>query len=372
MKKRTKIILGVIVFFAVAIYIASLYYPPVDEGTSGMIGKVKKYNAGQISEKDVKLKNEMLKDEKSLKLSIAQLEDYRTFLKDVSSDLGNWSGKINSLTENEKVVVKEGNTLKQNSKTFSDYKTYIDKNMPTLDNTISMLNKLYKKDTVNQNLQVEKMLNDYENFRIQIAQKFLKMIEAIPNAHNALIKNKQPGIIGNKENSIGLVAFGNNFGAVANASVLEFNSQTMTLGCCSKEQLNCTAGNKEAVGFVDPVENKEAIGFVDPVENKENLNNQTIGNKDLTGIVIPNKSQLNNIVFDNKTMNATASFGTQNFVGVFVFGSKNGVFSFAAGNKIIGNSSFNSASPLGCTLDSNLPYGNIAMNKDNVLGVYRQ
>lgn len=312
MKKSTKVIFGVVIFIALAIIIVSFFYPPAYEGISGTIGKVKKYNASQISERDVKLKNAMLNDEQSLKLSIAQLVDYKIFLKDVSSDLGNWSQKINSLIEKDILVVKKGEILKENSKTFKDYKTYLDKNMPTLDNTIIMLDKLFRKDTVNQVLEIEKTMNNYENFRIQVAQRFMKMLDAIPNAHNALLLNKQPGIIGNKENAIGVIAFANkngNYNTYSNKQDISFNSATMVLGVYSHEQLN---SNKEVLGTIEINENKEVLGFTDAVGNKENLSNKVSGNKEQLGtqavrnreqigIVIPlNKEQLSNKVVGNK------------------------------------------------------------------------
>jgi len=229
MKKNTKIIFGVVIFVAAAIIVVSFFYPPVDEGTSGTIGKVKKYNAGQISEKDVKLKNAMLKDETTLKLSIVQLEDYKNFLGDISVDLGSWNKKINDLIGKDITVVKRSEILMENSKTFGEYKNYLDKNMGTLDKTIAMLTKLHKKDTVNQNLEIEKNLNDYENFRIQVAQRFMKMIEAIPNAHNALLLNKQPGIISNKDNLTGIAVANKDGSLSSTAQNSVFNSANMIL-----------------------------------------------------------------------------------------------------------------------------------------------
>ncbi len=413
MKKSTKVIFGVVVFVALAIIIVSFFYPPVYEGISGTIGKVKKYNASQISEKDVKLKNAMLSDEQSLKLSIAQLVDYKIFLKDVSSDLGNWSQKINSLIEKDILVVKKGDMLKENSKTFKDYKTYLDKNMPTLDNTIIMLDKLFRKDTVNQVLEIEKTMNNYENFRIQVAQRFMKMLDAIPNAHNALLLNKQPGIIGNKDNAIGVVAFANkngNYNTYSNKQDITFNSATMVLGVFSHEQLN---SNKEVVGTIELNENKEVIGFVDVVENKENLNNQVtgnkeqlsnkvvgnkdqigiipiepnkeqlnnkvIGNKDQVGIVIPqnkevlgeiipNKTQIGSIELGNKALNVQGGLNSQNLVGLFVFNNKDGIIGLYYSSPVLGNSVFNNLSPLGTALNGSKPYGISVMSNKDVMG----
>ncbi len=415
MKKNTKIIFGVVVFIAAAIIVVSFFYPPAYESVSGTIGKVKKYNAGQISEKDVKLKNAMLNDEQSLKLSIAQLVDYRIFLKDVSSDLGNWNQKINNLIEKDILVVKNGEILQENSKTFKDYKTYLDKNMPTLDNTIIMLDKLFKKDTVDQVLEIEKTLNNYENFRIQVAQRFLKMLEAIPNAHNALLLNKQPGIIGNKDNAIGVIAFTNkngNYSTYSNKQDISFNSATMVLGVYSHEQLN---SNKEVLGTIELNENKEVLGFVDVVENKEQLSNQVMGNKDQMGIVIPqnkeqlsnkvignkeqvgtiitnkeqlgnkvvgqkevlgsinpinpNKMQLGSIEIGNRALNVQGGLNSQNLVGLFVFSNKEGIIGLCSHSPVLGNTVFNNLSPLGTTMNYSMPYGISVMSNKSVLAL---
>lgn len=425
MKKNTKIIFGVVIFVAAAIIVVSFFYPPVYEGTSGTIGKVKKYNAGQISEKDVKLKNAMLKDEATLKLSIVQLEDYKNFLGDMSTDLGSWNKKINSLIEKDITVVKRSEMLMENSKTFSEYKTYLDKNMGTLDKTIAMLTKLHKKDTVNQNLEIEKTLNDYENFRIQVAQRFMKMIEAIPNAHNALLLNKQPGIISNKDNLTGLGVANKDGSLSSTAQNSVFNSANMILCCFSKEQMNSAtafnkeqlgeieiankgqlssnkpdignkeqlsnvSGNKEQMGIVIPL-NKEAIGFVDVVGNKQQLSNQTSANKEAIGVVElnENKQQLNNQVMSNKTMglyynkeemknivqtntimnNVEAINNVANVIGLFVFNNTNNVLNVVASKPAMGVSAFNNTCPLSNILLSSTIYGIVITNKEEVMGI---
>lgn len=415
MKKSTKIIFGVVVFIAAAIIVVSFFYPPAYEGISGTIGKVKKYNAGQISEKDVKLKNAMLKDEATLKLSIVQLEDYKNFLGDMSTDLGSWNKKINSLIEKDITVVKRSEMLMENSKTFSEYKTYLDKNMGTLDKTIAMLTKLHKKDTVNQNLEIEKTLNDYENFRIQVAQRFMKMIEAIPNAHNALLLNKQPGIIGNKDNLTGLTVANKDGSLSSTVQSGVFNCGSMILCCFSKEQMNSTtafnkeqlgeieiankeqlssnkpdignkeqlsnvSGNKDQVGIVIPLNkeqlssqtsaNKEVIGFVDVVENKQQLSNQVMSNKTMNNAAQMNKEQMNNIVYTNTVMgNIQANYNVANVVGLFVFNNTNNVLNLVPAKPTMGVSAFNNTCPLSNILISNTVYGIVIPNKEEVMGV---
>lgn len=330
-----KLVLVVVVVIVATIIVISYLFPPatVDE-TSGTIGKVKKYNAGQISAKDVKLKNVMLSDEKSLNASITQLSDYKAFITDINKDLGNWTNKILSLTKNEKDIIKGADLLKKNSKVFDEFKSYIDQNMSTLDNTITLLSKISKKDTVNQNLEIEKTLNDYENFRIQIAERFLKMVDAIPNVHNALLLNKQPGIIGNKDNVMGIIILNKegNLGVYSNKENVNFNKD-MALGIYYNVQMGTST--------VVP-------------GNKEQLTNKVSGNKE----------QL-----QSKVLGTNASFGSQNLIGLFAFNNKDKSFAMAFGSSQLGSSSLNNLCPLGSLFNSSAPYGLAVMNSNEQLGM---
>jgi hypothetical protein len=196
-----------------------------------------------------------------------------------------------------------------------------------------MLDKLFRKDTVNQVLEIEKTLNNYENFRIQVAQRFLKMLDAIPNAHNALLLNKQPGIIGNKDNAIGVIAFANkngNYNTYSNKQDISFNSATMVLGVYSHEQLN---SNKDVLGTIELNENKEVLGFTDAVGNKENLSNKVSGNKEqLSNKVVGNKEQIGIVIPLNKEQLSNKAVGNKEQLGI-----EEPLNKVQLSNKVVGN-----------------------------------
>lgn len=209
-RKKTSIIAIAVFVIAFAVIIVSRYYPPLlNTDSTGTIGVVKKYNAGQMSQKDVKLKNAMLKDVATVKESVERLKEYKLFITGLASDMGKWNDTIETAKKDNTKDLKDEKILTVNAAYFSDYKTYIEKNTFILDNTIKLLSQLSSGDTLNIDYSIENNITEYENFRIQIAQRFEKMIASIPSVHNAFVKNGIQGIVGNTCGAQALLAVNN-------------------------------------------------------------------------------------------------------------------------------------------------------------------
>jgi len=378
MKNKKLFIIGaVVVVIAIAVIIASKYYPPAQNAdSSGTIGVVKKYNAGQMSEKDVKLKNLMLKDVASVKSAIDQLKEYKSFINDLAKDLGNWNKSIETSKAKKASGLKDEKILTENAALYTEYKTYIDKNIGVLDNTIELLTKFTQKDTSNLNLNIMAQLNDYENFRIQIAQKFESMVAQLPKVHNAFVKNGMKGIIGNKDNTLGYVVAGKeNFNS---SSVINYNITLGVYYVYNKDvQGNVTTYNKDAQGNVTTY-NKDVQGNV-TTYNKDVQGNVTTYNKDVQGNVTAfnkevqgvaaalNKENQGATIRQNKDGSlGSAQLGT-NVIGVFAFMMKDGSLNAVLNKDNSLNCAMNKDNTLGCCLNKEMNYV-IFTNKDSQLG----
>lgn len=230
-KKNTTIII-IILVIAIAVIIASTFYPPSKNADStGTIGVVKKYNAGQMSQKDVKLKNVMLKDTATIRHSVEHLKNYKAFITGLAVDLGKWNETIENAKKKSTKGIKDEKILTEKAASFIDYKKYIEKNINVVDNTIDLFTKISKSDTLNINLSIENTITEYENFRIQVAQKFETMLSNIPVVHNAFVKNGIKGIIGNTEGTIGMIVINNSFtmGSTDYQSVMVGNKVTFAV-----------------------------------------------------------------------------------------------------------------------------------------------
>lgn len=338
--KKLVVIASVVVILAVAVIIASRFYPPsLSADSSGTIGVVKKYNAGQMNEKDVKLKNIMLKDLASVQKAIDQLGEYKAFVNGLAQDLGKWNQAIESKKAK---GLKEEKLLTDNAALYSEYKTYIEKNINILDNTINILTKITQKDTSG-NQSIIAQLNEYENFRIQIAQKFETMMSQLPNVHNAFVKNGMKGIVGNKDNNLNIVVLGKE-----TINLSEWINSSVTLG----------------------------VGYY---YNKDVQGNAATYNKDVQGNVATySKDAQNQIIRFNKdvqgsnvTYNKDGSLGVVELqgkvIGVFPFNMKDGSLNAVLNKDNSLNCAMNKDNTLGCCLSKEMNYS-IFTNKDSQLG----
>jgi hypothetical protein len=287
MSKRNWIILSVVIVLAVVIIIGSKYYPPSPSNNStGSIGVVKKYNAGQLSEKDVKLKNLMLKDITAVKASIEQLKSYKSFVNALSLDLGKWNSAITDAKKNSSKGLKDEKLLIDNSSNYNEYKNYIDKNIGTIDTAIALLTKISTGDTLKQSLEIEKTLTNFENFRIQVADKFQAIFTSLPNVHNALVKNGILGVIGNKEGNLGIVVFNKDGNLGLTNSLNAAFSGKFTLGCFNKENINGAILNKDG-NYNISLDNKLLVGSVEFYSKNGSL--QVVNNKEFNQVFVFNK-----------------------------------------------------------------------------------
>lgn len=285
-RKRNTTIIIVIFVIAIAVIITSTFYPPaksIDSG--GTIGVVKKYNSGQMSQKDVKLKNILIKDSATIKKSVASLKEYKSFVTGLAFDLGKWNESIENAKKNNKKSLKDENILTLKAASFSEYKTYIEKNIGVVENTINLFSIIIKGDTLNPDLGIENTIVAYENFRIQINQKFETMLSSIPLVHNAFVKNGMKGIIGNTAGTMGIF--------VTNSS------QTMA----SMDYQNAVVGNNVTFAVV-ALNGIEINSRFDNISNKIDLGAQALGNAVIGVYMYSANSSLGSYTLKNITANS--------------------------------------------------------------------
>jgi len=342
MKSKKLYITGiVVVILAIVIIIGSKYYPPQKNNeSSGTIGVVKKYNAGQMSEKDVKLKNILIKDPEAVKKTIMQLNEYRIFATGLAQDLGSWRAKIDEAKKKNRGGAKDEKLLNAGNESFTEYKAYIEKNIVYLDNAVNLLTKVNKGDTLNQSFEYEKTLNEYENFRIQFAQKFEAIIPMLPDIHNVFVKNGIHGIVGNRDGNIGLV-------------LCDKSNMVGLVNCCDKPLIgNVTLGLVFLKGGNDAIlcTNKTAL-------NKETQGAVAVFNKEGNGV----------IYIHNKDGNLNMQQSKEGILGTIHYQMKDG--SYGLDSKVTGNGVvvLNRDNSLGLILNREVGFGAI-LNKDNQLG----
>ena len=260
MKNKKLLIVGVVVVvIAAAVIILSKFAPTAKNSDSaGTIGVVKKYSAKQMSEKDVKLKNIMLKDTASIKKSIEQLKVYKSFILGLAVDMGKWDEAIADSKSKNPKGLKDEKVLNDNSALYAEYKKYIEKNTSIIDNTIELLTRLKNGSDADRSQNYEAALTDYENFRIQVAQKFEKVISSLPKVHNAFVKNGMKGMIGSKDGYVGCFVYQQkeNMGVTATENTV-FNKDLAIGVVLMKDATNCYVYQNKDASYQLVVTNKE-------------------------------------------------------------------------------------------------------------------
>jgi hypothetical protein len=167
MKKQTKIIIGVVIAIAIVILVVSLVYPPVFKGlTSGTFGKAEKYHKEQMTEKDIQLRSEFVKDTDQLRGMIQGLIYFSLFSQNLSYTIDTCIREFQ-----DHGICTEKNNACQNIGLLEDYSFFIKNNTKTLNTTIRMLTDFYLKDTADQSVDVEKNLRDFGNYVNQLNQR---------------------------------------------------------------------------------------------------------------------------------------------------------------------------------------------------------
>jgi len=185
MKKKNKIIIGVIIGIALAIVIISLVFPPVmNKLTRGTFGKADKYRQEQMTENDVQLRSDFVKDTAELRKMITGLIYFTLFTDNLSMTIDTCleSYRLQGFDKD------PANT--QAIGLLKDYSAFLKNSSPTLANTTRMLAAFLLRDTLSSSQDVEKNLKEFANYVNQINQKDSVLMLSLARIDSYLIGNK--------------------------------------------------------------------------------------------------------------------------------------------------------------------------------------
>ena len=188
MKTREKslftigLIIGLGIGFVIGI---SVNFPkPNQSDLTGTFGKAAKFRKVQMTQKDVQLRSELLRDSAQLKSMIQGLLYFSLCADDVRSnvDLCILAFKARGMGS------QAGEAAK--IKALQDYSAFIANNNQTLNTTIGMLTGFYTNDTSGLSQDVEKSLRDFAGYVNGLNEKYQVLNEALSGFDNFMLTNK--------------------------------------------------------------------------------------------------------------------------------------------------------------------------------------
>ncbi len=240
--------IGFAAAIAVLVIIVSVVWyvgPGSTEVTQGTIGPVKKYGATQMSERDIRLRNAILSDRNALTAAIDQLRLLKVFAQRVSSDLTAWGDELTAVVARVQLKVeKRGLSVDQKIRDFRSYAEFIAFNGPVLDTTLIMLTRFRDEDTLADGFEVERVLNDFENFRVKFSEKFQNTMIGIPDLHNTLVRNGLNSVFFSSESGLGILLSTSNGTRILSKDELISGSQE--LQCCYS--IPSMGANQQVIG----------------------------------------------------------------------------------------------------------------------------
>lgn len=311
MKKKTNIIIGVIVGIAVVIIVVSFFFPGVYQGlTKGTIGKAEKYRQDQMSENDILFRSEFTEDTAQLRQMISGLIYFTVFTENLSATIDSCLVSFNYQGFDKNPANKEAIRM------LGDYNTFMKNNTQTLANTTRILADIFLGDTVTLSLDVEKNLRDFAIYVDRLNQKDSMLMLSMAELDHFLIrddllKKNQEALRNLKATrdqllikSVQLMAMTNNKSGLG--SMLSYALQgNQFMGV---EGLQSAAvGDRPELSSIASM----PLSFVDVVEASGNLNSSFIASSlvqaagmgsqanakpELTGIVIYDKPSLSFIL----------------------------------------------------------------------------
>ena len=159
MKTKTKMLLvvGLLVALGVGFMIGILVnYPALHQNeVSGTFGKVTKFHKTQMTQKDIELRSELLKDTVNLKGLITSLTYFSVFTERVCSSID--ASLISYMASGMGATADETERING----LQDYADFIRNNNNTLVSTISMITGFYLNKSADSSQDVEKTLKDF-------------------------------------------------------------------------------------------------------------------------------------------------------------------------------------------------------------------
>ncbi len=183
MKIKTKLLIAIGFIAALCIgFLAgiSVDYPRLNKSdVAGTFGKAEKYRKAQMTEKDIQLRSELVKDTAKLKSMIQGLVYFSLFTEEFSTNI---DASI--------IAFKTQGLESDKIKSLQDYSDFIKNNNEALKVTIDMLSGFYLKDTADMSWDVEKSLKDFGTYVNNLNEKNTVLSQALRGMDNFMFSNK--------------------------------------------------------------------------------------------------------------------------------------------------------------------------------------
>ncbi|MCK9219935.1 MAG: hypothetical protein M0P47_07790 [Bacteroidales bacterium] len=300
MKKKTNIIIGIVLVLAIVIIAISFMFPTVFKGiTSGTIGKADKYHKIQMTEKDVMLRSELLTDTSQLRNMIQGLIYFSLFTQDFSNKIDSC---INAF-QDQGLYNQAGGGAKVSI--LQDYSDFIKNNNKTLRTTISMLTGFYLKDESDQSLDVEKNLRDFSvyvnnlNEKDSIFNLALRSMDGFILTNKAL-KAKKTELANLKSIRDQLLVKGIQLAGMLQNKTL--CSQLLSYALSSQQELNAVVLGKQALNSVASQQN---IQNVASLLNSVQIKAVEFGSSQQLGKIIQ-AQQMGHVVAANRDLGSSS------------------------------------------------------------------
>ncbi|MCK9421507.1 MAG: hypothetical protein M0Q38_02810 [Bacteroidales bacterium] len=167
MKKQTKTILIIVATLAVILVIVALFFPQVgNQLTRGTIGKVEKYHKQSMSEKDIQLRSEFVRDTTQLRKLIRGLASFAQFNTKTCRQIDS------SLLDLQYHPIMMNREYNEPLLALKDFSTFLANNNAGIVSTGKMLETFYyNSESADQSVDVEKNLRDFGIFILQVVER---------------------------------------------------------------------------------------------------------------------------------------------------------------------------------------------------------
>lgn len=327
MKTKTKLIIAIsliaALFIGFMIGISVEYPNPKKSDLAGTFGKAEKFRKVQMTEKDLQLRSDLVKDTAKLREMIQSLIYFSLFTEDLRSNLDMCTISFGA----QGMGAQPGESDK--IKIMKDYSDFIRNNNASLKSTIVMLSGFYGTDGGDASQDVERTLQDFGNYVGNISKKdsilsrvLVSMDEFLLNSKTLqsrktelaqlksvrdqlLIKGIElGGLLGNKEGVSSMIKY-------AMDSQLKFNSSMNGTVFAIAANQNIGALNKVSLGSVMQSKLDAQLGSILKSSVSSKLDVQ-IGSFQNAQISSKLESNIASIVYDK----ASLQFGVLNNAGI--------------------------------------------------------
>lgn len=192
MKRKNLIIIAIVaVVLVIAILVGSRYYPPVGgEGTGGTIGKAEKFHKGQYTEKDILLRDDILKDTAAVGKTLDQVIAFLSFMQQEKLMIDSlWIGEIEKNCPVTPTCITCMNCDKAVG-LLKDYTGFLDNKKETVDNTIKILLAAYSGKSKEFTFDVGVKLLNFVQFIDEMVQRDSVLTTAIQLVDNYISQEK--------------------------------------------------------------------------------------------------------------------------------------------------------------------------------------